>query len=55
VLLQLNIAAMLGHSGAIFKQVFGSGGGLITSLVILLIWTIFPFVVSLIKFNKKDL
>lgn len=55
VLLQLNISAMLGHTGAIFKEVFGSGGGLGISIVILLLWAIFPFLISLIKFNKKDL
>jgi Cu-processing system permease protein len=55
VLLQLNISAMLGQTGAIFKQVFGSGGGLGISITILLIWAVFPFVISLLKFNKKDL
>ncbi len=55
VLLQLNISAMLGYSGAIFKQVFGSGGGMGISMTVLLIWAVLPFVLSLIKFNKKDL
>lgn len=55
VLLQLDFAAMLGQAGAIFKQVFGSGGGMGISLVILLIWSVVPFLWSLIKFNKKDL
>ncbi|MBS1549818.1 MAG: ABC transporter permease [Bacteroidetes bacterium] len=55
VLLQLNISAMLGHTGAIFKQIFGSGGGLGISITILVLWAIFPFIISLIKFNKKDL
>ena len=55
VLLQLNISAMLGYSGAIFKQVFGSGGGMGISLLILTIWASVPFILSLIRFNKKDL
>lgn len=55
VLLQLDVAAMLGQAGAIFKQIFGSGGGMGISLVILLIWAVVPFLWSLIKFNKKDL
>ncbi len=55
VLLQLDISAMLGYSGAIFRQVFGSGGGMGISLVVLLIWVLVPFLVSLMKFNKKDL
>ena len=55
VLLQLNISDMLGHTGAIFKQIFGTGGGLGISITLLLIWAFFPFLISLIKFNKKDL
>lgn len=55
VLLQLDISAMLGYSGAIFQQVFGSGGGMGISMLILVIWATVPFLISLIKFNKKDL
>jgi len=55
VLLQLDVAAMLGYAGAVFKQVFGSGGGMGISLVILSAWAIVPFVWSLIKFNRKNL
>lgn len=55
VLLQLDVAAMLGQAGAIFKQVFGSGGGMGISIAVLSIWAIFPFLWSLIKFKKKDL
>ncbi|MCZ2083537.1 MULTISPECIES: ABC transporter permease subunit [unclassified Kaistella] len=55
VLLQLDVAAMLGQAGAIFRQVFGSGGGMVISIIILTIWTLVPFLWSLIMFNKKDL
>ena len=55
VLLQLDVASMLGVTGAIFQKVFGTGGGVGISLLILCIWVVFPFLYSLIKFNKKDL
>ncbi|KEY18547.1 ABC transporter permease subunit [Kaistella antarctica] len=55
VLLQLDVAAMLGQAGAIFRMVFGSGGGMVISMIILAIWTLVPFLWSLILFNKKDL
>lgn len=55
VQLQLDVSAMLGYSGAIFKEIFGTGKGLGISIVILLLWSGFPFLISLIKFNKKDL
>lgn len=55
VLLQLDISAMLGYAGAVFAQVFGSVGGMGISLVVLLLWAAFPFLISMINFNKKDL
>jgi Cu-processing system permease protein len=55
VQLQLDVSAMLGYSGAIFKEIFGTGKGLGISVIILLLWSAFPFLISLIKFNKKDL
>lgn len=55
VLLQLDVSAMLGYTGAIFKQIFGSGGGMGISLLILSLWALVPFLYSLIQFNKKNL
>lgn len=54
ILLQLDQSAMLGFTGAIFKQTFGSTIGIIISSSLLCVWMIFPFMISLIKFNKKD-
>lgn len=55
VLLQLDIAAMLGYAGAVFKKIFGAGTGMGISMLILVIWAVVPFLWSLIQFNKKDL
>lgn len=55
VLLQLNISAMLGYAGAVFAKMFGSGGGMGISMIILFMWATIPFMYSLIKFNKKNL
>lgn len=55
VLIQLDISAMLGHTGAIFQKVFGRGTGLVISLVILVLWVFIPLLNSLLKFRKKDL
>lgn len=55
VLMQLNVSAILGYSGAVFQQIFGTGGGLGISMLILIVWAVIPFLISLIKFNKKDL
>jgi Cu-processing system permease protein len=55
VLLHVDAAALMGYTGAIFKKMFGTFAGYIVSLMLMLAWTVFPFVFSLKLFNKKDL
>ncbi len=55
VLLRLDVSAMLGMTGAIFKDNFGSSWGLLLSFGMMMVWIIIPFVISLRKFMKKDL
>ncbi len=54
ILLQLDLSAMLGFTGAVFKQTFGSGLGILFSCSLLFVWMFAPFMISLLKFNKKD-
>lgn len=55
ILLRLDVSAMLGYTGAVFKNSFGSDWGLILSFILLTLWVMIPFYISLIKFRKKDL
>ncbi|GIK70574.1 MAG: ABC transporter permease subunit [Bacteroidetes bacterium] len=55
ILLHLNVSAMMGYSGAIFKDFFGSNLGLFIAFMLLICWILFPFLLSLKIFNKKDL
>jgi Cu-processing system permease protein len=55
ILLHLDVSAMMGYTGAIFKDFFGTSIGLIVSFLLLSLWVIIPFFISLRKFNKKDL
>ncbi|NUM51764.1 MAG: ABC transporter permease subunit [Flavobacteriales bacterium] len=55
ILLHLNVSAMMGYSGAIFKDFFGSNLGLFVAFMLLICWILFPFLLSLKIFNKKDL
>lgn len=55
LLLKLDISALMGYTGAIFKNFFGSGFGMIFSIFILLVWIAVPMLLSLRKFVKKDL
>jgi len=55
ILLHLDVSAMMGYTGAIFKDFFGTSTGLIVSFLLLSLWAIIPFFISLKKFNRKDL
>lgn len=55
ILLQLDVSAMMGYTGAVFKDFFGTYTGIIFSIVALLLWIVLPVWYSTRKFNTKDL
>ena len=55
ILLHLDVSAMMGYTGAIFKQFFGTNLGLVSSFALLSLWVIVPFMFSLKRFKKMDL
>lgn len=55
ILLRLDVSAMMGLTGAVFHNFFGSSWGLLLSFCLLLFWSFVPFYISLRKFKKKDL
>ncbi len=54
LLLQLDISALLGYTGAVFKKFFGTNYGVIVSYCMMIIWTIIPILGIVWKSNKKD-
>ncbi|MBL7896776.1 MAG: ABC transporter permease subunit [Bacteroidia bacterium] len=55
VLLRLDESALMGYTGAVFKDFFGTNIGFITTLISLIIWILIPFAISLRRFKHKDL
>jgi Cu-processing system permease protein len=55
IILQLDVSAMLGYTGAIFKDFFGTGAGAAIGFSLLCFWVIIPYLVSLRMFVRKDL
>ena len=55
ILLQLDVSAMMGYTGAVFKDFFGTYTGILFSLLVLLLWIVLPVWYSTRKFNTKDL
>lgn len=55
VLLKLDISALMGYTGAFYKDFFGSNMGTFYSLVSLTAWIILPLLIALRKFARKDI
>ncbi|MBL0145092.1 MAG: ABC transporter permease subunit [Chitinophagaceae bacterium] len=55
ILLKMDVSALMGYTGAIFKNFFGTQIGVALSFIILLLWIVIPTWLSLRKFNRKDL
>ena len=55
MLLQIDISALMGYTGAIFREFFGNFTGIVISFLGLFLWIIVPLFISLKKFEKKDL
>ena len=55
ILLHLDVSTMMGYTGAIFKDFFGTTVGLFVSFLLLCMWIFIPYFISLVKFKHKDL
>ncbi|MDP6921587.1 MAG: ABC transporter permease [Lutibacter sp.] len=54
ILLQLDISALLGYTGAVFKKFFGTSFGMLSSLLVLVLWVWLPLLRMNWKLKKKD-
>ncbi|MDO5655618.1 MAG: ABC transporter permease subunit [Flavobacteriaceae bacterium] len=54
VLLQLDISALLGYTGAVFKEFFGTNKGFVVAFIILCLWVIIPVFLIYRKAKFKD-
>lgn len=54
ILLKLDISALLGYTGAVFKSFFGTNKGILLSGLVLLFWAVWPIVTLLRKAQRKD-
>ncbi len=54
ILLKLDISALLGYTGAVFQQFFGTNIGMILSSSVLILWTVLPTWRIISKSKKKD-
>ena len=55
LMLQMDVSALMGYTGATYKDFFGSSVGLFYTLGIMVIWIVAPLLIAVRSFNKKDL
>lgn len=53
-LIKFNISALMGYTGAVFNNFFGSLLGIIISIFFLITWIVVPIVLSMLFFKYKD-
>ncbi|MDX5479440.1 ABC transporter permease subunit [Fontibacter flavus] len=54
MLMQLDISALMGYTGAFFQQFFGSTKGILLSSMMMFVWMIWPVTIAMRVFKKKD-
>ena len=55
ILLKMDISALMGYTGAVFKDFFGTSAGIIVSSMVMFLWILIPVWISTRKFGKRDL
>lgn len=55
IMLHLDVSALMGYTGAMYKDFFGSSMGLLYVLGVLVVWLVVPLWLAVRAFNRKDL
>ncbi len=55
IMLQMDVSALMGYTGALYKDFFGSGTGIVFTLGIMLLWIVLPLLWAVRVFKRKDL
>ena len=55
ILIQLDVSAIMGYAGAVFKNFLGVTAGMIVTLIIMVFWILLPYYLSIKRFNRKDM
>ena len=55
IMLKMDISALMGYTGALYKDFFGSCTGLLFTSSIMVLWIVLPLLWAIRIFNKKDI
>ncbi len=54
ILMKLDASALMGYTGAVFREFFGSTSGIALALALMMLWTLVPLLAAARAFSKKD-
>jgi Cu-processing system permease protein len=54
LMLNFDVAALMGYTGTVFRSFFGSALGLAVALAALTVWLLVPLSLGLRRFARKD-
>jgi Cu-processing system permease protein len=55
IMLKMDLSALMGYTGALYKDFFGSGSGIMFTIGIMLLWALIPLWLTVRAFKRKDL
>lgn len=55
ILLQLDISAIMGYTGAIYRDFLGGTTGMLFAMSMLIVWIVAPLLITIRRFNRKDI
>ena len=55
IMLKMDVSALMGYTGALYKDFFGSGAGVLFTIGIMMLWITIPLWLAVRAFKRKDL
>ena len=55
IMLRMDVSALMGYTGALYKDFFGSLSGMLYTIGVMAIWMIVPVLLAVRAFKRKDL
>lgn len=55
ILIKLDVSAIMGYAGAVFRNFLGAQASMIVSFVVMGFWIFLPYLLSVRQFRKKDM
>ena len=55
IMLKMDVSALMGYTGALYKDFFGNGTGMLFVIGVMLLWAVVPLLLAFKRFKNKDM